>query len=140
MLGVQLIMAGVIHAVIQPNMIVFTEDVREGKLDHALTKPVDSQMLVSVRRVEVWQPVDILTGAWVIAVAVIRIGGDRALDILAFALALVFGAVLLYCFWMMLTTLAFWVANLWHLPGSSRASSRPGAGRSVSIRLGFVSA
>ena len=40
-LGVQIMMAGVIHAVIQPNMMRLTEEVQEGKLDHALTKPVD---------------------------------------------------------------------------------------------------
>jgi ABC-2 type transport system permease protein len=98
-------------------MMRLTEDVREGKLDHALTKPVDAQMLVSVRQVEVWQFVDVITGAGVVVVAMIRIGGDLgALDILAFALALVLGAVLLYCFWMLLTTLVFWVTNMWHLP------------------------
>jgi ABC-2 type transport system permease protein len=116
-LGVQIMMAGVIHAVIQPNMMRFTGDVRDGKLDHALTKPVDTQMLVSVRQVEVWQAVDVLTGAGVIAVAMVRLGGDLgALELLSFAVALVFGAVLLYCFWMLLATLAFWVVNLWHLP------------------------
>ena len=46
MLGVQILMAGVIHAVIQPNMMRLTEEVQEGKLDHALTKPVDAQVLV----------------------------------------------------------------------------------------------
>ncbi len=116
-LGVQLMMAGIIHALIQPNMMRFTGEVQDGKLDHALTKPVDAQMLVSVRQVEVWQAVDVLTGAGVIAVAMVRLGGDLgALDILAFAVALVFGVVLLYCFWMLLATLAFWVVNLWHLP------------------------
>ncbi len=116
-LGVQLMMAGVIHAVIQPNMMAFTEEVRDGKLDHALTKPVDSQMLVSVRRVEVWQAVDVLTGAGLIVVSVMRLGTDLGvLEILAFAVALAFGVVLLYCFWMLLATLAFWVVNLWHLP------------------------
>ena len=116
-LGVQILMGGVIRAVIQPNMMRFTEEVRDGKLDHALTKPVDAQMLVSVRQVEVWQAVDVLTGAGVIVVAMIRLGGDLgALDVVAFATALVFGAVLLYCFWMLLATLAFWVVNMWHLP------------------------
>ena len=61
-LGVQLMMGGVVRAVVQPNMMRFTEEVRDGKLDHALTKPVDAQMLVSVRQVEVWQGVDIITG------------------------------------------------------------------------------
>ena len=81
-LGVQIMMGGVIRAVIQPNMMRFTEEVRDGKLDHALTKPVDAQMLVSVRQVEVWQAVDVLTGAGVIVVAIVRLGGDLgALDV-----------------------------------------------------------
>ena len=116
-LGVQIMMAGLIHALIQPNMMRFTEEVRDGKLDHALTKPVDAQMLVSVRQVEVWQAVDIITGAGVIAVALIRLGGDLGpFAVLGFAAALVVGAVLLYCFWMVLATLAFWIVNMWHLP------------------------
>ena len=116
-LGVQIMMGGVIRAVVQPNMMRFTEEVRDGKLDHALTKPVDAQMLVSVRQVEVWQAVDILTGTGVIVVALVRLGADLgALDVLAFAAALAVGAVLLYCFWMLLATLAFWVVNMWHLP------------------------
>jgi ABC-2 type transport system permease protein len=116
-LGVQLAMGGVVRAVVQPNMMRFTEEVRDGKLDHALTKPVDAQMLVSVRQVEIWQAVDVITGACVIVVALLRLGGDLgALDVVAFATALAFGAVLLYCFWMLIATLAFWVVNLWHLP------------------------
>jgi ABC-2 type transport system permease protein len=116
-LGVQTVMAGVIRAVVQPNMMRLTEEVRDGKLDHALTKPVDAQMLVSVRQVEIWQTVDVVFGAALIVVAMVRLGGDLgALDILGFAVALVFGAVLLYCFWLLLATLAFWVTNMWHLP------------------------
>ena len=116
-LGVQIMMAGLIHALIQPNMMRFTEEVRDGKLDHALTKPVDAQMLVSVRQVEIWQAVDVLTGTGVIVVAILRLGGDLGVvDVLAFGAALAVGAVLLYCFWMLLATLAFWVVNMWHLP------------------------
>ena len=134
-------MGGVVRAVIQPNMMRFTEEVRDGKLDHALTKPVDAQMLVSVRQVEVWQAVDILTGAGVVIVAMVRLGGDLgALDIVAFATALAFGAVLLYCFWMLLATLAFWVVTSGTCPSSSRACSRRAAGRSASTRPGFASA
>jgi ABC-2 type transport system permease protein len=116
-LGTQLLVGGFIRALIQPNMMRLTEEVRDGKLDHALTKPVDAQMLVSVRQVEIWQAVDVLTGGAVIVVALVRLGGDLGpLDIAGFAVALAFGAVLLYCFWMLLATLAFWVVNLWHLP------------------------
>ncbi len=34
-------------------------------------------------------------------------------DALAFAVALVFGAVLIYCFWLVIATGAFWVVNMW---------------------------
>jgi len=116
-LGTQILMGGVIRALIQPNMMRLTEDVHEGKLDHALTKPVDAQMLVSVREVQVWQAVDIVLGAIVIAVALVRLGGNLgALDALAFAIALTFGAVMLYCFWLLLATGSFWVVRMWFLP------------------------
>lgn len=116
-LGVQAVMAGVIHALIQPNMMRLTEEVRDGKLDHALTKPVDAQMLVSVREVQLWQAVDIPIGGVIIAVALVRLGGDLGLlDTLAFAVALVFGAMLLYCFWLVLATGSFWVVRMWFLP------------------------
>ena len=117
LLGVQAVMAGVIHAVIQPNMMRLTEEVQQGKLDHALTKPVDAQMLVSVREVQLWQAVDVVTGAVIIGVALAQIGGNMgALDMLAFAIALLLGAVLLYCFWLVLATGSFWVVRMWFLP------------------------
>ena len=116
-LGTQILMGGVIRALIQPNMMRLTEDVREGKLDYALTKPVDAQMLVSVREVQVWQAVDIMSGAIVIAVALVRLGGDLGLlDAAAFAAALAFGAVMLYCFWLLLATGSFWIVRMWFLP------------------------
>jgi ABC-2 type transport system permease protein len=117
LLGVQAVMAGVIHAVIQPNMMRLTEEVQEGKLDHALVKPVDAQMLVSVREVQLWQAVDILIGAAIIGFALAQIGGDLGvLDTLAFGVSLLFGAVLLYCFWLVLATGSFWVVRMWFLP------------------------
>jgi viologen exporter family transport system permease protein len=117
LLGVQAVMAGVIHSVIQPNMMRLTEEVQEGKLDHALTKPVDAQMLVSVREVQVWQAVDVLIGGVIIGVALTQIGGSLGLlDTLAFGVSLLFGAVLLYCFWLVLATGSFWVVRMWFLP------------------------
>lgn len=117
LLGVQAVMAGVIHSVIQPNMMRLTEEVQEGKLDHALTKPVDAQMLVSVREVQLWQAVDVVIGAVIIVFALARIGGNLGvLDTLAFGVALLLGAGLLYCFWLVLATGSFWVVRMWFLP------------------------
>jgi ABC-2 type transport system permease protein len=114
-LGIQILMGGIIKTSIQPNMTRLMEDVREGKLDFALTKPADAQVLVSVREVRIWQVVDVVSGLIVLVVGLSRITADvGALDAVAFAVALAFGAVLIYCFWLILATLAFWVVNMWH--------------------------
>ena len=58
-------------------------------------------MLVSVREVRIWQVVDIFSGLVVLGIGLSRITTDvGAGDALAFALALVLGVVLIYCFWL----------------------------------------
>ena len=112
-LGVQILMSGVIHTFIQPNMTHLLEDVRDGKLDFALTKPEDSQVIVSVRDVRIWQAVDILSGAALLVVAVVQLGrGVSVWSALAFVAALFIGAVMLYCFWLAITTGGFWLIRM----------------------------
>ena len=113
--GIQILMGGVIRSTIQPNMTRLIEEVRDGKLDFTLTKPEDAQVLISVREVRIWQVVDIVSGA-----TEHRGGGSRyaaavgALVALACAVALALGVALIYCFWLVLATAAFWVVNMWH--------------------------
>jgi ABC-2 type transport system permease protein len=112
-LGVQILMGGIIQAFIQPNMTRLMEEVRLGKLDYALTKPEDAQVLVSVREVRIWQAADVLTGLVVIGVAVAKLeGGVGVLDALAFVVALGLGGVMIYCFWLAITTGAFWLVRM----------------------------
>ena len=114
-LGIQILMGGIIKTSIQPNMTRLIEDVREGKLDYALTKPEDAQMLVSVREVRIWQIVDVVSGLAVLAVGLSRISTDvGAADAASFVVALLLGAALIYCFWLVIATIAFWVVNMWH--------------------------
>lgn len=114
--GVQILMGGLIRLSIQPNMTRLIEEVRDGKLDFTLTKPEDSQVLVSVREVRIWQVVDVLSGAVVLGVGLSRIGSDvGVLDALAFALSFAVGALLIYCFWLLLATVAFRVVNMEHM-------------------------
>jgi ABC-2 type transport system permease protein len=118
-MGVYILMGGVIRAAIQPNMERLMEDIRQGTLDFALTKPADAQLLVSVREFRLWQTVDVLTGAIVVGVALAQLNWSLSvLSALGFVTALVMGAALTYCFWLMITTTAFWfirvndIANL----------------------------
>ena len=115
-LGIQLLLGGVIRTTIQPNMHRLMEEVRDGKLDFALTKPEDSQVLVSIRDVQIWRAVDVIAGAAVLGYGLS--GLDRAVTVgdgLLFLALLVVGAVLIYCFWLVIATLAFWIVNVWSI-------------------------
>jgi ABC-2 type transport system permease protein len=114
--GIQIMLGGVIRMTIQPNMQRLMEEVRDGKLDFALTKPEDSQVLVSVRDVRIWQAVDIFAGAAVLAYGIAGLESEVGIgDALLFPLVLGAGALMIYCFWLVLSTLAFWVVNMWTL-------------------------
>jgi ABC-2 type transport system permease protein len=92
------------------------DEVRDGKLDYVLTKPEDAQAIVSVRQMEIWQAVDVLSGAIVLAVGVAQLQtGVGVGDAFAFAALLSLGGLLIYCFWLVLATGAFWIVNMWFL-------------------------
>jgi ABC-2 type transport system permease protein len=112
-MGVFTMMGGIIRSVIQPNMQRLLDDIRRGTLDFTLTKPADAQVLVSVRELHLWQGVDVLTGLIVLAVAVARLDdGLSALDVVAFVAMTLLGAVMIYCFWLMMATGAFWLVRM----------------------------
>ena len=62
LIGVQILLGGFIHTFIQPNMELLMQDVQQGTLDFAPTKPEDAQILVSVRQVRIWQVVEMISG------------------------------------------------------------------------------
>lgn len=112
-MGVFITMGGVIRSAIQPNMERLMEEIREGKLDFALTKPADAQLLVSVREFRFWQIVDVLTGMVVMGVALSQMNWLIGVwSALGFVSALVMGAVMIYCFWLMITSTAFWFVRV----------------------------
>ena len=112
-MGVHLLMGGVIRSAIQPNMERLMNDVRNGTLDFALTKPADTQMLVSVREFRFWQLVDVVVGLIILGVAVTQLHEVMsAIQVVAFLAALLMGAIMLYCVWLMVTSIAFWVIRV----------------------------
>jgi len=112
-MGIHILMGGLIKTTIQPNMERLMGDVQQGTLDYTLTRPADSQVLVSVREVRIWQVVDILMGLFVLLVALVQIQNRVGLwQALGFGIALFMGGLMIYCFWLMLTTGAFWVVRM----------------------------
>lgn len=114
--GVHTALGGVIRSLIQPSMQLLMEDIREGKLDFALTKPVDAQLVVSLRRITVWPLVDVVVGLGVVVVAAFQAGVDVSVfGVGAFLVGLPLGAVMIYCLWLIITTGAFWIVRMEHV-------------------------
>jgi ABC-2 type transport system permease protein len=92
------------------------EDVQQGTLDYALTKPADSQVLVSVRNVRIWQLVEVVSGLILLGIGISQVKASvGVLDTVAFLVALGLGAAMLYAFWLVITTGAFWVVRMEHV-------------------------
>jgi ABC-2 type transport system permease protein len=115
-MGIQILLGGVIRMSIQPNMQRLMEEVRDGKLDFALTKPEDSQVIVSVRDVRIWQSVDVVSGGAVLGYGIAGLERDVGIgDAALFPLLLAIGALMIYCFWLILSTGAFWIVDMWSI-------------------------
>jgi ABC-2 type transport system permease protein len=85
------------------------EDIRMGTLDFTILKPEDAQFLVSVKQFEIWKLLDVLLGFGVLVVALARLEAQFGLwQAFAFSLTLLAGAIIVYSFWLMLATCAFW--------------------------------
>lgn len=112
-MGVFVLMGGVIRAAIQPNMERLMEEIQEGTLDYALTKPADAQLFVSIREFRLWQLVDVVTGIIVLIVALVQLELPVSfLAVLGFLSALMMGAIMIYCFWLIVTSSAFWFVRV----------------------------
>lgn len=113
LVGVYTVVGGILEVVIKPSLRQLMEDVRLGTLDYTLIKPADSQLLVSVKQVELWELANVILGFVVLGVALVQLGASVGIEqALAFLVALVCGAAIVFSFLLMLTTLSFWVVRV----------------------------
>ena len=113
LVGVYFITGGVIGLVIQPSLEQFITSVRDGTFDFTLVKPEDAQFLMSFQVVNIWKLIDIVMGAAVLATALIRLGDKVGVwQAVNFGLMLSTGALIIYSFWVILATLAFWFVRV----------------------------
>jgi ABC-2 type transport system permease protein len=95
------------QAFLEPNLGLMREYVRRGTLDHVLTQPVDSQVLVSLRHVGMHNLADPLLGLALVTVGLVLRGEPvTAGGVASFVLLLVVALVLLYALVLALMALA----------------------------------
>lgn len=113
LLGVFRIMVGTIAMIVAPNMRTMMEEIRDGKLDYAILKPVSTQFYVSVRRVVLWRLSDIALGLALVTFSAIRLAGSVSLsNVLLFLVMIAAGVTIIYSFWLVLGTMAFWFTRI----------------------------
>ncbi|CAN5488756.1 ABC-2 family transporter protein [soil metagenome] len=112
-IGVFTVISGVVRTFVQPCVEQLMYGIEEGEFDFVLTRPADSQLLVSVRAVNVWQLADVLVGFGIVVVALPDLPAGLGLgDVVAFVALLVVGVVIAYCMWFAVATMAFRVIKL----------------------------
>jgi ABC-2 type transport system permease protein len=113
LLGVFRLMVGIIGMIIAPNMRLIMEDIRNGTLDFALTKPVNSQFYVSIRQVVAWRVTDLILGMAMAGYGSYHLSSTiSAGHVVLFLLLLAAGAVIIYSFWLILATTVFWFTRI----------------------------
>jgi ABC-2 type transport system permease protein len=119
------LLGSVTNGIIHLSMAELASDIKKGTLDFRLLKPVDSQVLALVQKVDAWRVLDALTGIGLIAWGMLR-GQGAGGGVLASAGAVLAGLAMLACgllivagFWMLITSVAFWTIQgegiLWAL-------------------------
>lgn len=110
--GLFTMVQGFIGAVLYPNLSKLSEEIRLGTMDFHLIKPVDTQLLISTRNLNLFRLIDMVTGVGLVAWAAANIpqatwaGAGLMLALALAALAIV------YAIWFLLSTTAFWFVKV----------------------------
>ncbi len=113
LLGIYYMVLGSINFVISPSLNKFMADIVDGKLDFTLTKPRDSQLLVSISEFRLWKLLDVILGMGVLGYGLhLQLQVTGITEVVLFTAALLCAGVIVYSFWMMLATLAFWFIRI----------------------------
>jgi len=103
----------VLEGAVSPSLTAVVEHVRRGTLDFVLLKPADAQFLVSTAKFEPWRMIDVAGALAIFVYAFAHLGrwpGPRELLLgLAF---LGLAVIVLYSFWILVVSAAFWVVKV----------------------------
>ena len=111
--GVYRMVAGGLRISILPNMHALLEDIQKGTLDFVLLRPVNAQLLVSIREIIIYRLVDVFLGLTVCIVGCVKLQGTVSpVNLAMFVGVLLAGYVIVYGIWLMLATMCFWFVRV----------------------------
>lgn len=107
--GIYTAIGGVVSFVIRPSLQNLTKEVRMGTLDFVLLKPQDAQLMTSIKQFAIWQVIDMMLGLGIVVVGMSQTASTIHIgQFVVFVLMLVAGVIIIYSFWLLLATTAFW--------------------------------
>ncbi|HWH02734.1 MAG TPA: ABC-2 family transporter protein [Gemmatimonadales bacterium] len=113
LLGVFNALSGLVEAILRPGIGDLAAQVRSGNLDLVLSRPVDAQVFVTFRHIDIWRLADILLGLGVSAYALVHMGHlPTAWQTIAFFVTFAAAALVVYAIWVTLMSLAFWFVSV----------------------------
>lgn len=111
-MGIHIFVGAILRTIIEPNMRRLMQEVEQGTFDYVVAKPVDAQVLSSIREIRVWHLVDLVLGAGVLGVGLVQLSASTSfLEVVAFAITLLAGVVMVYGVWLMITSTSFRVVR-----------------------------
>jgi ABC-2 type transport system permease protein len=106
---------GFVASVLAPNLSRIVEHVEKGTLDFVLLKPVDAQLLVSLRALSLWGLPDVGIGASVLAYALsMRASAWSVIDVVCGVVTVFSGLALLYALWFLLACTSIWFTKIYN--------------------------
>ena len=110
-LGILYFLNAVIWGLLWSNMLEIPRDINKGNLDMYLTKPANSQFLVSTRFIGLNLFPSVMAGSFLLWYG-FRANNLPPVMLVVVPIAIVSASLLSYSVWFMMTTLAFWFNRL----------------------------
>lgn len=99
----------IVEAFFMPNCAEFSEQIRTGRLDFALTKPIDTQFLVSLEKVNLAMFSQMLLSLWLLGRSLYRIGEPvSATQIILFLFYVSVGVAFFYSLMISMASTSVW--------------------------------
>jgi ABC-2 type transport system permease protein len=143
LLGVFNALVGVVEGVLRPGIGSLADEVRQGKFDLVLMRPVDAQIYMTFRELDLWRFADIVLGLGLSGYALWKLGRPvETGQVAAFLVTFVSAVAVLYSVWLALMCLAFWLVAVENLPtlfdAVFEAARYPASAYPSALRIVFV--
>jgi ABC-2 type transport system permease protein len=110
--GLFLLYNAFVAGLVEPNLGAIVDAVRTGELDYLLVRPVDAQLVISLRKVAPAAIWELVAGVVVLGIALSRVGVPGPGPLAAAAALFVSGLAATYGLWLLVICTSFWFVRV----------------------------